>query len=128
MMDKVVEIEFKAAILANAHNLAHLVEVDRLAIGRQPHHLALVTIFGKAQPLGDGGVEDAQRVGEVDLVQHLQLVALAHPPHGAVKVAHAIDREDGRLREGGDEKGAGHVGAMVFDVVKLGFQVGGLNA
>lgn len=128
MVDKVVEVEFKAAVTADAHNLAHLVQIDRLAIGRQAHNLALVAIFGEAEPLGDRGVEDAERVGEVDFVAHFQLVALAHAPHGADKVAHAIDREDGGFGKGRDEKGAGHVGAVVFDIVKVGLEVGGLNA
>ena len=38
-------------------------------------------------------------------------------PHEAAEIAEAIDRDDGGFFEGGGEKSAGKMGAMVFNVV-----------
>ena len=47
-------------------HVAHLVGEARLAVGRQAHHLVFVAVLRKAEKLGERGVEQPQRMREVD--------------------------------------------------------------
>ena len=87
-----------------------------LAVGGEAHHLVLVAEAGEAQELGDRGVEEPQRVREVDAIEHLAR-SLPRPTasHRRDEVAEAVDREAHRLLERRAEEGRGEVGEVVLD-------------
>ena len=68
---EVVEVEPVLPARARGDQPAHLVEVARLAVGGEPHHLVLAVVDLEAQVGGERGVEEAQGVGEVDLLEQL---------------------------------------------------------
>ncbi len=116
---EVVEAELEQGPV-ELDELAHLREVARLAVRREAHHLALVAVVRKAEPLGDGGVEDPERVRVEHALEHLVAVAVALGEHRRGEVAEAVDREDRRVLEGRDEEGRRDVRLVVLDVVDLG--------
>ncbi len=120
--------EGEAAGRLQVDQLAELVEVAGLAVGRQAHHLALVAVLGEAEPLGDGGVDDAERVGVEDLALDLDVAVAPAAPHGGHEVAKTVQREHRGLVEGRGEEGAGQVSAVVLDGVLGGAQAAGRHA
>ena len=76
----------------------------RLAVGREAHHLVLARIDLEAGVVGEGRVEQAERVREVDLLQHLELVALAEAERRGRPLADAVHAEDRGLLEGRRER------------------------
>ena len=46
-----------------------------VAVGREAHHLSLVAVVREAEPLGDRGVEDPERVREEHAARHLDPVS-----------------------------------------------------
>ncbi len=117
VVQEVVEAELEHGPV-ELHELAHLVEVARLAVGGEAHHLALVAVVREAEPLRDGGVEDPERVRVEDALEHLEAVPVALGEHRRGEVAEAVDREDRRVLERRDEERARHVGLVVLDVVE----------
>jgi hypothetical protein len=61
-------------------DLAHGFNESRPAIREKPHDLVLVAIVRRAQILGDGLVEDAERMREIDVPINLNRGALADTP------------------------------------------------
>ena len=53
------------------------VGVLRLAIGREPHHLVFAGVHLEAGVIGEGGVQQAERVREMNLLDDLEVVAVA---------------------------------------------------
>ena len=74
---------FAAAVVPQVKQAAQRGKLPRLPVCRQAHHLALVTILKKAQPLGDRGVEDAERVWEEHALEDVQAGARAAGDHRA---------------------------------------------
>ena len=117
MMEETVEIQAEAAVWLKQDDLAHDVQVLGLAIGGEAHDLVFVAIVGEAKPLGEGGIEDAEGVGEVDAVFDVDFAFDARAPGGGGEVAHAVDGDvDGVLKWGAEVAG-GEVGKVVLDVV-----------
>ena len=127
VMFEVVQVELKA-VSRRLDQLAEEVGKFRLAIRGKAHHLVLVAIVGKAQVHGDGGVEEPKRVRVVHPVENIPTCAAAVGCHRADEIAHAVDRENGGLLEGRDEKTSGDVRLVVLDAVKLGPQFRLLSA
>ena len=119
VVQEVVEAELEHRPV-ELHELAHLVEVARLAVGREAHHLALVAVVREAEPLRDRGVEDPERVRVEDALEHLELVAVALGEHRRGEVAEAVDGEDRGVLERRDEERARDVRLVVLDVVEAG--------
>ena len=113
---EVVEVELEQRPV-ELHELAHLREVPRRPVRREAHHLALVAVVRKAEPLRDGGVEDAERVRVDDALEHVEVVAVALREHRRREVAEAVDREDGRVLERRDEERRRDVRLVMLDVV-----------
>ena len=55
------------------------VDVLRLAVRREPHHLVLARIHLEAGVIRERGVQEAQRVGPMELLQDLDVAPAAHP-------------------------------------------------
>ena len=87
----------------------------RLAVGRQAHHLVFVAVLREAEELRERGVEQAERVRELDAAADVDVVAAADAPHDAAEVAEPVDRDDRRFVERRGEERAGQMGAMVLD-------------
>ena len=62
-----VEVE-RAVALEVDDGVEDLLRIFRLAVRREPHDLVLTRIDFEAQVVGEGGVEQADRVREVDLL------------------------------------------------------------
>src|SRR5690349_16787172 len=119
VMPEEIELETKLPALFGANDLAKLVDEARLAVRREAHHLSFIAVMWKPEELRRRGVNDARRVGILNLAQHLDRVALADAPHRRDEVAKAIDRKQRGALERRDEEAARQMRKMMFDVVKL---------
>ena len=73
VVPEVVQVELVAEAVA-PDDPAELVQVARLAVGGEAHHLVLVAVLGEAEVLRDGRVVDAEGVRERDLPADLEVV------------------------------------------------------
>ena len=90
------------------------VGVLRLAVGRQAHQLVLARVDREAAEVGEGRVEQAQRVRKAQLVRERDAVAAADAEAGRGPFADAVEREDGRLVERRGKERAGGVRLVVL--------------
>ena len=75
---EVLLVEAEGAVLLEVDDLVEDQVLElRLAIGRQAHDLVLAGVDLEAGVVGERRIEQPERVREVDLLQHLELVALA---------------------------------------------------
>ena len=118
VVPEVVEAELVAEAVA-PDDPAEDVQVLRLAVGGEAHHLVLVAVLGEAEVLRDGRVEDAEGVRERNLPGDLEVVSLPDAPHRAHHVAEAVDREHGRPFERRDVERGADVREVVLDEVRL---------
>ena len=118
VMAEIVEIELERAIGHQTNDLAHGVQIDRPAIGREAHHLVFVAVVRKAEILGQRLIEDAERMREVHAAVDRERAPSPHAPGCAGEVAEAVDRNDDRLIEGRHVKGGGKMREMMFDIVE----------
>ena len=119
VMPEAVEVQPKAPALLQRHDLAHRVEIRRLAVRRQSHHLVFVAVVRKAEELRDRLVEDAERVRKIDALLDLDRGAAAHAPRRAGEVAEAVDGNDHRLRERRPVKGGRQMREVVLHRMRL---------
>jgi len=110
---KIIEVEGERAIGGAAEDAPDLVEVARLAVGGEAHHLVLALVDGKAEEGGEGRVEHSQRMREAQLARKLDAAAagFVHLPAAERErgpLADAVGGEDGRAPGGrGEERGGG---------------------
>src|SRR2546426_7062927 len=114
-MTKIIKIERESAILGQLDDLAHRWLACRRSVRREAHDLVFVAVIGKAEILGQGLVEDAERMREMDPPLDADLPPATHSPGGAGKVAEAVDRNDDRLVEGRHVKRRGQMREMMLD-------------
>ena len=74
-------------------------DVLRLAVGREAHQLVLAAVHLEAAEVRERRVEEADRVREPELREHVESVAAAEADRGRRPLPHAVHREDGRLLE-----------------------------
>ena len=60
------QVEREGAVFLETNDLLHLLDIGRLAIGREAHDLVLVAIMREADELRHRLVEDAQRMWEIN--------------------------------------------------------------
>ena len=96
-----------AAVRRRADDVAEALDEGVLAEGGERHHLALVAEAGKAQILGDEGVDEPGRVHDAGRPDALQPVAAADIGAARAVVAVAVHDEHQRLLERGDEEHGG---------------------
>ena len=97
------------------HHLFEHVQADGLAVTGQPHHLAFAPERLESQEGGDSRVQQAERVGVVDLLEHIDFDSFAPGVTGGGVLPHPVHHQDGRLGKRRHQKGAGRVGQMMFD-------------
>ena len=66
MMAEKPGLQFVSPTVGQLHDPAHLVQVTGLAIRRQSHHLVLAGVDLESGVVGERGVEEAERVREVE--------------------------------------------------------------
>ena len=104
---EVREIEPEGAVRLQVHQpIQDRVGILRLAVRGQAHHLVLAGIDLEAGVIREGGVEETQRVREVDLLAHLEVVPRAETYGGGRPLADAVHGQDDGLLERGREEGA----------------------
>ena len=79
VMPEVVKVQLEAPIVTRADDVAELRHEARLAIGREAHHLALVTIVRETQELRSGRIDDAGRMRILHLAGNFNAVPFAFP-------------------------------------------------
>ena len=99
VMAEAREIQREAAIALEPHDAAHGLEVFRLAVGRQAHHLVFVAVVRKADELRDRLVEHAERMREMHAPIDADLAAAAQAPSRAGEIAEAVHRHANGLLE-----------------------------
>ena len=65
MMCEIIEIETDL-IASGADNIAYFINEPGLAVRGQAHHFVFVAVLGKAEVLGERGVEDPKRVRKMN--------------------------------------------------------------
>ncbi len=113
-----IEIRHRQRVLPTRPRLdqfANLIHITRLAVGRQPHHLVLALVDPKAQVRRDRGVEQAEGVEKMNLLEHLKRRALSPAIRRRSPFAHPIDGEQGSLTKSRIEKGTRGVGVMMVE-------------
>ena len=84
---------------------AHLVQVARLAVGREAHHLVLAVVDVEPEVGRDGAVEQAERVGEARPPRTARATCPAAAAIGRGRpLADAVHGQNRRLREAGEEE------------------------
>ena len=97
---EVVEIEAERAVgLEIDQVVANDLLVFRRAVGRKPHQLVLAGIDLEAGIVGEGGVEQAEAVREMDLLVDLEVFSIADGGRRGGPFADAVEGEDGGLVE-----------------------------
>src|SRR5437868_11598733 len=113
MIFKIIEIERERSVGRAAEDAPDLVEVARLAVGGEAHHLVLAFVDGKAEEGGEGGVEHSQRMRESHLAKQAQIRAavvpdLAYAHRQGRPLPDAVRGQDRRPpRRRGEERGRG---------------------
>src|SRR5260370_28848286 len=98
VMDEIVEVE-PNLVAHDADHIAHLGQEAGFAVGGEPHHLVLVSVLGESQKLGEGGVKQAQRVGEMNTALNVETISLPLRLHHTAAVAESVDRNNRRFLE-----------------------------
>ncbi len=117
---EVLPVDRERAVLVQVDEvLEDGVDEAGLAVGGQAHELVLAGVDPEAAVVGEGGVEQAQGVGEVELADHLDLVAPADADAGGGPLPHAVEGQDGRGLERRREEGRGGVALVVLGVPEV---------
>ena len=121
VVEEVGGVERVAATVGGPDQPAELLDVRRLPVRREPHHLPLLAVLREPEELGHGRVEEAERSAGT----RPRRAARGPPPRPTARmhrdeVAEAVHRDAGRLLERRDEERAREVGAVVADGVEGG--------
>ena len=97
--------------------------IFRLAIRREPHHLVLARIDLEAGVVGERRVEQPQRMREMQLFAHLQVVAAPEADRRGRPFADPVHGEDDRLLERRRKEGGRGVALVVLREQKLALPI-----
>ena len=112
---EIVHVQPQRAVGLEVDQLLHdQIVVPGLAIRGQPHQLVLARIDLEPGEVREGGIEQAERMWEIQLVAQFHLVAAADAETGGGPFADAVHRQDGRLLKGRWEECAGRMRFVVF--------------
>src|SRR6187399_2044587 len=100
------------------NQLTEQVDLSRIAVRRQAHHLEFVAVPWEPQKLGDCKVQLTERMREIDAIEHGQRAAFAARDRRAHEVAEAVDRTDRGLVEGRYEERARQMRGVMLDPVQ----------
>ena len=85
----------------------------RLTVGREPHDLVLAAVDPEARVIGEGRVEQPQRMGKAQLLDHLERRAPADGDRRRRPFPDPVQRQHQRLVEGRGIEGAGRVAVVM---------------
>ena len=107
---EVAHVQLKTAVPGDAHEFfPDQIGVFGRAIRGQPHDFIFAGIDLETQVVGEGGIEQAEGMREVNLLQGLKLAAPAQRERGGGPFAHAIERQHGGALKRRGIEGAGRV-------------------
>ena len=89
------------------------VAIDRPAVRREAHQLVFAAVHLEAAVVRERGVQETERVGELELAREGDPVAAAHAHRRRRPFADAVEREDGRFVERAGEERARGVALVV---------------
>ena len=89
-------------------------DVLRLAVRRQPHQLVLAGVDLEAGEVGEGGVQQPERMREADLVRQLDAVAVPDAVRRRGPLPDPVQRQNGRLVERRRKERTGRVRLVVL--------------
>ncbi len=95
------------------------VHVAGLAVGGEAHQLVLAGVDPEAAVVGERGVEQAEGVREVELADHLDLMAPPHPDARGGPLPHPVEGQDRRGLERRGEEGRSGVALVVLGVPEV---------
>ena len=117
---EVLLVESERPILLQINELVqNQVAVFRLAVRRQPHQLVLAGIDLEAGVVGKGRVEQAERVGPVELLEELYFTSTANPERRRRPFPNTVHGENSGLFERGGKERAGRMGLVMLRVQNI---------
>ena len=97
---EVLQVHPQAAIVADLEQVVlDGLDVLRLAVRRQAHHLVLAGVHPEAGEVGERRIQQAERVRKAQLLEHLDRIAAADADRRGRPLADAVHRHDRRLLE-----------------------------
>ena len=112
---EIVHVEPEAAVGFEVHQmLEDQVPVDRLPVRGQTHQLVFAAVDLEAAIVGKRRIQQAQRVGERDVVDQADAIPFADTVGGRAPLADPVQGHDRRPVEGAREKRAGGMALMMI--------------
>src|SRR5262249_61062226 len=75
---EIVHVEAEGAVRLEVEEMIEEeVDVLGLAVGSKAHHLVLARVHLEAEMIGQRGIEKPERMGEMQLLENLQMIAAA---------------------------------------------------
>ena len=90
------------------------VHIGGIAVRSQTHEFVLSGIHPESGEVGEGGVKQPDGVGEVHVVEDLDLIPGSFPDRTGGPFAHPVQGENGRALKGRGEKRAGRMGLVML--------------
>ena len=107
------------AVLQQANNFADLLTVSILAVRREAHDLAFVSILVVSDEIANHRVERPQRVWQKNAIENFDLISFTAGHHGRDEIPRTVITETRGLLPWRAVIGACDVGDMVFEVMFL---------
>src|ERR1035437_9568902 len=117
MVAEIIEVQPIRSISLQRHDPPHLRHKTRLTVGRQTHHLVLVSIMRKAEVLRHRLIENAKRMRKINPLVDFDAVARADAPGRTRKIAESVHRDRNSLIEWRNKKRRSQVRKMMLDLV-----------
>ena len=112
---EVAQVEAEGAVWLEIDQLRQdQVAKDRFAVGGETHHFVFPGVDPKTEVVGEGGVEQAERMRETQIGQQLDPVPFPAADACRRPFPHPIDRQHRRVFEGRREKRGGGVGFVML--------------
>ena len=107
MMPEIIQVQPERSVGQEMNKLAHVLEVRRLAVWSEPHHLVFVAVVRKSEILRKRLVEHPERVRKIDPLRDRKIGTGSETPSRAGKISKAVDRYSDRLLERRHVEGRG---------------------
>ena len=91
----------------------HDLDIVRLSVGRESHHLVLAVVHFEPKVVCKGGIEHADRMRKSDFLGQRDISTLADPNTRRCPLADAVHDEDRSLFEGRRKECTGGMGVMM---------------
>ena len=74
--------------------LADDIGIDRIPVGCEAHQFILARVDAEAAEIGKGGIEQTERVWEMELFGQVQAIAASPAQTGGGPFSYSVERED----------------------------------